>query len=243
MKEDLAIKHMHNHYTFLALIPARGGSKGLPRKNILETDGKPLLAWSIEAAQRSRYLSRWILSSDDAEIIEVARRWGCEVSFTRPPELAADTTSGMAVVLHAMQQVPRHDYLVLLQPTSPLRTSEDIDACIETCLRQNAPACVSVTPAPKSPYWMFHLNTQHSLQPVLGSWEHLNQPRQSLAATYVLNGAVYVAQWDWLLAQQSFLTPETVAYVMPETRSLDIDTLADFEQFQRLIPGISPRTI
>jgi N-acylneuraminate cytidylyltransferase len=221
--------------TFLALIPARGGSKGLPRKNVLEAGGKPLLAWSIDAARQSRYLDRLVLSSDDAEIIETARRWGCEVPFTRPAELAQDATPGMDVVLHAMRNLPRHDYLVLLQPTSPLRTASDIDGCIETCLRQSAPACVSVTLAPKSPYWMFHLDAGQNLQPVLGNWDRLNQPRQSLPPVYVLNGAVYVAQWDWLLENKSFLAPESVAYVMPEERSLDIDTRADFERFRQVV--------
>ena len=226
---------MRENQTFLALIPARGGSKGLPRKNVLEAGGKPLLAWTIDAARQSRCLDRLVLSSDDIEIIATARQWGCEVPFVRPAELAQDATPGIDAVLHAMQNLPRHDYLVLLQPTSPLRTAADIDGCIETCLRQAAPACVSVTPTPKSPYWMFHLDAGQNLQPVSGGWDKLNQPRQSLQPVYMLNGAVYVAQWDWLLARKSFLAPETVACVMPEERSLDIDTRADFERFRGIV--------
>lgn len=112
----------------LALITARGGSKGLPRKNVLQVAGRPLIAWTIEAALKSNIVDRVVLSSDDNEIIETAKSWGCSVPFRRPAHLANDTASSMQVVLHALEQLPGFDYVILLQPTSPLRTASDIDA-------------------------------------------------------------------------------------------------------------------
>ena len=142
----------------LALIPARGGSKGLPRKNVLLLGGRPLLAWSILAARGSAHVDRIVVSSEDREIIETAREWGAEVPFVRPAELARDETSGMDVVLHALDQAGQgFDYVVLVQPTSPLRTPQDIDACLERCLETGAPACVSVCEPAKSPHWMYTL--------------------------------------------------------------------------------------
>lgn len=140
----------------LAIIPARGGSKGVPRKNIRELAGKPLIAWTIEEAKKSKYIDRLILSTEDDEIIEVAKQYGCEVPFKRPIELAQDDTPGIDPVLHAIEQCPGYDYVVLLQPTSPLRTVDDIDGCIEQLLSSDGTNfCVSVTEPEKSPYWMY----------------------------------------------------------------------------------------
>lgn len=214
----------------LAIIPARGGSKGLPRKNVLPVADKPLIAWTITTAQRSKYIDRIILSSEDDEIIRVAQQWGCEVPFARPSELAQDTSSGMDVVLHAMQQMPHYDLVVLLQPTSPLRNADDIDGCIEQSIQLNSP-CVSVTIPEKTPYWMFAIDEQQQLQPILGDWKALTQRRQDQAPVYVLNGAVYVAAWEYVVAQKTFLGTLTTAYLMPPERSLDIDTAKDFAIF------------
>lgn len=127
--------------TFLAVIPARGGSKGIPRKNIREIAGKPLIAWSIEEAKKSKYITKLILSSDDKEIIDVAKQYGCEAPFVRPKALAADETPGVDPILHAIEQCPGYDYVVVLQPTSPLRTVENIDGAIEMLLAKKGFLC------------------------------------------------------------------------------------------------------
>lgn len=213
----------------IAVIPARGGSKGLPGKNIREIAGKPLIAWTIEAAGKSKHIDRLILSSEDHEIISMAGDWGCEAPFVRPPELAQDDTPGVAPLLHALESIPeKYDYAILLQPTAPLRLAEDIDACLETCLELKAPVCVSVTVADKSPYWMYKLDKVRRLVPVMGEG-YCSLRRQELPETYVLNGAAYVVQTGWLFRQRTFLAPETVAYVMPPERSLDVDTELDLE--------------
>jgi CMP-N,N'-diacetyllegionaminic acid synthase len=220
--------------TVLGLITARGGSKGLPRKNVLQVGGKPLIAWTIEAALNSRVVSRVVLSSDDDEIIKAAKAWGCTVPFRRPEHLASDTATSMDVVLHAIEEVPGFDYVMLLQPTSPLRTSQDIDEAFEILKSEQAPSCVSVTEAEQSPYWMYQLDERAKLQSVLptGAAPHR---RQDLPTVYVLNGAIYVARIDWLREVRSFITNDTTAYIMSKRNSLDIDTDEDFQIFRSRI--------
>jgi CMP-N,N'-diacetyllegionaminic acid synthase len=211
----------------LAIIPARGGSKGVPRKNVRLLADKPLIAWSIACAEQSIYIDRCIISTDDEEIADVSRAWGGEVPFLRPPELAQDDTPGIAPVLHAIAEVTGYDYIVLLQPTSPLRSSADIDGCIEALLEKGAPSCVSVSLTDKSPLWMYTLDRAGEMIPIM-EVEDRAKPRQQLPPIYVLNGAVYVAERQWLEDRNGFLGNETVAYVMPQERSLDIDTIEDF---------------
>lgn len=218
---------MINNKTVLAIIPARGGSKGVPRKNIRDLAGKPLIAWTIEEAKKSNYIDRLILSSEDAEIIQVAKRWGCEVPFVRPSELAQDDTPGIEPVLHAIYTLPeKYDFVVLLQPTSPLRTVADIDGCIEKCINEKANSCVSVAISEKSPYWMYNLNSDSTITPFVKTVEkHVR--RQDLPQVYALNGAVYVAESGWLSEFKSFISDNTIGWVMPCNRSLDIDSEND----------------
>jgi len=211
----------------LAIIPARGGSKGVSRKNLRNLAGKPLIAWTIEEAKQSKYIDRLILSSEDDEIIKIAREFGCEVPFVRPSELAQDETAGIDPLLHALGEVGGYDYVISLQPTSPLRVVDDIDACIEKMIATNSPACVSVTEPANSPYWMYTVNDKEKMVPLIEQ-DSLTVRRQDLPAVYTLNGAVYIAEVDWLKQSKSFLTEETVAFVMPNNRSYDIDMESDF---------------
>jgi CMP-N,N'-diacetyllegionaminic acid synthase len=213
----------------LALIPARGGSKGLLRKNVRMVGGRPLIAWTIEAAKASRYIDRLILSSDDEEIMRVAQEHGCEVPFRRSPELATDECGTMDVVIDALQRCPGYDWIVLLQPTSPLRTTADIDGALLQCVTQQANACVSVCQAEQNPYWMFFLENAQ-LRPVLECPSATR--RQDLPPFYVLNGAVYVAKVANLMQDRSFVPSGVVAYEMPSNRSLDIDTEQDIRLFE-----------
>lgn len=211
---------------FLAVIPARGGSKGVPRKNIKLLAEKPLIAWTIEAAKKSRYITTTIVSTDDEEICAVAKAYGAEVPFMRPAHLAADDTSGIAPILHAIEQCPGYDYVVVLQPTSPLRTTKDIDGAIEKILENERNFCVSVAEATQSPYWMYTFKEGEVIAPLINT--PLVARRQDLPKAYILNGAVYVAKVEELKKTENFLTPETVAYEMPEERSIDIDVERDF---------------
>lgn len=220
----------------LAIIPARGGSKGVPRKNIRELGGKPLIAWTIEEAKKSKYIDRLILSSEDAEIIAVAKQWGCEVPFVRPQELAHDETPGIGPVIHAIETLKeKYDYIVLLQATSPLRSVEDIDSCLELAIKQDAMSCVSITEPDKSPYWMYKLNNEScTLEPLIKQ-EIKDSRRQDLPKVYALNGAVYVNKCSWLFMNKKFVTDETIGYIMPKERSIDIDTELDFQTLKCLL--------
>lgn len=212
----------------LGVIPARGGSKGVPGKNIRLIGGKPLIAWTIEEARKSQHLDRLILSSDDEEIMRVAREWGLEVPFRRPAELAHDDTPGIEPVLHALQELPGYDYVVQLQPTSPLRTAQDIDETLARCVAAGAPACVSLTRCAENPAWMFQMNGKGELKPVLPDYAWCVR-RQQLPVFYRLNGAVYVARTEWIQVTRSFIGKETVGFEMPAERSLDIDSESDFQ--------------
>lgn len=225
---------MMNSPKILAIIPARGGSKGVPRKNIKLLVGKPLIAWTIEEAKKSKYISKLILSSEDDEIINVAKEYDCEVPFKRPIELAQDNTPGIDTILHAIEQCPGYDYIILLQPTSPLRTSEDIDDFISYFINQNVNACVSVCEPSKSPYWMYQLGTSNNLIPLLKENASISR-RQDLPKAYELNGALYIANIEWIKQTKNFVTDETVAYVMPVNRSYDIDTIDDFQICEYLL--------
>jgi len=218
----------------LAVIPARGGSKGLPQKNVLPVNGRPLLAWTVDAAHAAQSIDRVVLSSDDEHIIETALGLGCEAPFRRPAALATDEASSIDVVLHALDQVPGHDVVVLLQPTSPLRTAEDIDAACRIFEATGAPSCVSVSPVEQSPYWMYQVDDRGRLRALIDTPFRTNQ-RQGLPPVYIPNGAVYVADVQRLRESRSLLVEGTAAYVMPIDRSLDIDTADDLDAFRRIV--------
>ena len=218
----------------LGLITARGGSKGVPRKNIKLLLDKPLLAWTVEAALGSRGLSRVLMSTDDVEIADVARTWGAEVPFLRPAALAQDDSSHIGVVTHAIRwleacQHARPDYIMLLQPTSPLRTAEDIDAAIHMAQEGAVVAVVSVCAALRHPYLCKRILTDGTLAdfvPIPGDLPYLRH--QVLPPAYGLNGAIYLNSRESLLRDATFTPPGAVAYIMPPERSLDIDSPWDF---------------
>jgi len=218
----------------LAVIPARGGSKGLPGKNIRSLAGKPLVAWTIEAAKSSKFIDRVVLSSDDDAIMQVALEWGCDVPFTRDAELATDEATSVDVLLDALRRVPGYDWVVLLQPTSPLRTALDIDNCLRESIESQSRVGLSVCEAPKSPYWMYRRSADGRLHSLFESTDLVTR-RQALPIVHQLNGAVYVAESQWLVQNRTFLTPETYAYVMPKSRSVDVDDELDLLYAGQLI--------
>ncbi|WP_332639711.1 acylneuraminate cytidylyltransferase family protein [Brevundimonas sp.] len=218
----------------LAVITARGGSKGLPRKNLAPFRGAPLIAWTIRAAQAAPAIDRLILSSDDAEIIGTARSLGCEAPFRRAPELAGDTAASIDVLLDAADRVPGYDIVVLLQPTSPLRTADDIEHTLAVMAESQAPGAVSVSEAPCHPYLIFQRDPAGRLSPFVEKPADLGWRRQDLPPAYRVNGAVYAADLAWLRAERTLCKAgETVAYEMPVERSIDIDTLEDLRAAER----------
>lgn len=210
----------------LGLIPARGGSKGIPGKNIKKLGGRPLLSWTIDAALEAVVIDSVVVSTDDEKIADTARRHGAQVPFMRPKKLAADTTPGVEVALHALEQQTDADVLVLLQPTSPFRSTQDIDDAVTMWSRGDGPV-VSVCETPKSPFWMFTLDEHEKLEPVISNRPSVTN-RQGLPTTYVLNGAIYVVSRSYLETQRKLVGRSTRAYIMPSERSVDLDTEIDW---------------
>lgn len=212
----------------LAIIPARSGSKGIPRKNITLVAGKPLIAYTILTALKTGHLERVIVSTDSPKIASIARSFGAKVPFLRPASLAKDETPGILPILHALHWLEENEgyrpcYVICLQPTSPLRAVEDIENVIRIAEAKKAESLISVSPAKDHPYWMKKMDRKGRLRDFIA----LNRPiprRQVLPRIYALNGAIYLARREVLLNRRTWYTKRTYAYVMPCERSLDIDT-------------------
>lgn len=214
------------------LITARGGSKRLPRKNILPFAGKPLIAWTIEQARASRRVDRILVSTDDTEIAEISKQWGAEV-IQRPAELATDTATSFDVLIHALDTLKHEGYdpprIVLLQPTSPLRTSMDIDQAIQQSDDHEGAMVVSVcelnNPAAS---WSF-IEENGKLTPLLG-WEVLAKRSQDVPKLWIPNGAVYVLPTVGVRRRGRIYGPPLLSYRMSVERSIDIDTQEEFKE-------------
>lgn len=214
----------------LAVIPARGGSKGIPNKNIVPLLGKPLINWTIEAARSSRYIDQLILSSDDERICAVAEAAGCDVPFTRESGLATDEAETIDVVIDVLDRIQGFEVVILLQPTSPLRASADIDKCLELLVECKAKTAVSVTPVEEHPFLMYSLGADARLDSFINVGYARSLRRQELPPAYVLNGAIYAAEVGWLRESKLFVSPDAVGYVMPRAISIDIDEQSDLER-------------
>lgn len=214
--------------TFLAIIPARGGSKRLPRKNVLPLAGKPLIAWTIESALNSKLVDKVLVTSDDDEILKVSDSFGA-ATLKRPAALAQDTSTSFDAIKHAIENTERFDYILLLQPTSPLRTSQHIDEAIQLLESKKADAIISVTKMEHSPLWANSLPEDGNMTAFLKD-DVLSKRSQDLETYYRLNGAIYISKTDKLLdAGGFFLKRKIYAYKMSQVSSVDIDTEMDFK--------------
>lgn len=223
---------MYKDNRILCVIPARGGSKGLPGKNIKELLGKPLIAYSIEQAKKSRYIDRVIVSTESEEIAEIAKKYGAELPFIRPLELASDDSSIFDVLLHAIDWMETKekyvfDILVLLHVTAPLRNTEDIDNCIELLVEKDADNVFSVAEAHRNPYFnMVELDKNNAVKPVKNG-NFVN--RQSAPRVFDMNASTYVWWKEILKKKKSTFLEKTCIYIMPKERSVDIDDFMDFK--------------
>ena len=211
----------------LALIPARGGSKGIPHKNIIDLCGRPLIEYSISAARSSKYIDRVIVSTDDAEIAKVSVESGADVPFLRPAELAGDNSRTVDAVLHAINQLKaqgeEYHILVLLQPTQPLRTSEDVDKAIEKFIESNCQDLVSVSPVDDNPLLIRSIEND-KLIPLINASSTCR--RQDMPAYYRVNGCIYINLIDELSESTSF-NDNKIPFVMSREHSVDIDEMKD----------------
>ena len=232
---------MYKGKSILALITARGGSKGIPGKNIADLGGKPLIAWTIEAGLQSTLVDRLILSTDDTGIAEVARQYGCEVPFMRPAELAGDEASSVDVTLHALGQLEEdYDYLLLLQPTSPFRNSRHIDQAVMFGIDKNALLTVSVSKSKKSPELFFYMDEEGALDAVIK--RRIISRRQDAKPTYYYNGAFYLVDITYFRKVKSFKTEEAVGVELEAFVDVDIDEPSDLE-YARYIAAVQEKEI
>ena len=224
----------------VAVITARGGSTGLPRKNLLPLAGKPLVAHSILAAKGAKRVNRVIVSTDDSEILDVALQWGAEAPFVRPAELSTGDSAHIDVMLHVVDWLEANgglpDAVLLLQPTTPMRNSEDLDGAIQLMESTGCPAVVGVCPAAVHPYLTYKVEEGGKL---VGFIDHgMRYPRrQDLPPAYNLNGGLYLNRCTSLRETQQFQPPGAYGWVMPEERSVDIDTLNDFALAENIMAG------
>ena len=223
----------------LALIPARGGSKGLPGKNIRPLLGKPLITYTIEAALKAESTSRVIVSTDSEEIAEVATRYGAEVPFMRPAELATDTALALDNYIYTLSRLSEEsgtkieDFIVLL-PTAPLRLASDIDAAVALFRAKQADAVISYFEAPHPVQWYRFIDDDGVIRAVMPEGDRLAN-RQEERVSYLPNGAIYVFKLELLIKERTCYSDKTFPYIMPADRSVDIDNLFDFELAEFLL--------
>jgi len=230
----------------LVIITARGGSKGVPRKNIRPLGGRPLIAWTIETALAIKdHVARVVVSTDDAEIAAISRTYGAEVPFLRPAELAQDTTKSLPVLQHAVQAIEQQDgspvdWVLLLQPTTPFRSAEDIIACLDFARAGDCDSVISVAPSPVHPIFVKSIDDEGFLRPFLLEEPEGLRRQDAQPPAYVRNGAVYLTRRDVLMETNSIWGRRIKAYVMPPERSVNIDSEADFLLAETLAERLMP---
>ncbi len=223
----------------IGIITARGGSKGVPRKNIKMLGGKPLIAYMIEAALGSKLLTRCIVSTDDKEIAEIARKAGADVPFLRPAELAQDDTRDLPVLQHAVRWLKEngnedYDAVMMLHPTSPFCRGEDLDACIELMTKTGADSVMSMVEVADFAPQKLKVITDGRILPLLDDEGKETLPRAAGPAVYKRNAAIYLTKTPLILSGDLF-GETSMAYVMPKERSLDINSLSDFSYAEFLL--------
>lgn len=214
----------------LAIIPARGGSKGIPRKNLVKVLGKPLIDWSIEAAIQSKFVTDVVVTSDDVKILENSKKYKSVICLERPIELAQDDSPTEPVLLHTLQELKKvgkeYDHLILLQPTSPLRNAEDIDQAFKVITSSEATSLISVNEPPHHPLKSFIIEKEGYLKGLVNN-DFPFMPRQSLPKVYQPNGAIYIIKVSTFLKGKKIFTDKTVPFLMTLDKSIDIDSEND----------------
>lgn len=227
-----------NGIEVLAVIPARGGSKGLPRKNIKDLNGKPLISYTIEEAKKSKYINKVVVSTEDEEIAEVSRNFGAEVPYLRPEELAKDNSLTVDCVIHMINWLKENEnyipeYVCVLQCTSPLRTFDDIDGTVEKMISTGMDGAVSVCEAEVNPYWTNIFNGDELVY-FLEEGRKISR-RQDLPPVYRMNGAIYIAKTQALIEYKTLEPNKITGYIMDADKSVDIDDIKDFMLAEVLI--------
>ncbi len=219
----------------LAVIPARGGSKGIPKKNIIDLAGKPLLAWTIEASLNSKYITKTVVSSDDDEILNNAQKYNASI-IKRPKYLALDKSASEPVLIQAIESLEDEvfDYVILLQPTSPLRDSSDIDKAFEILFESEASALISVSNIDNKILKAFKEGKNNFIKPISNT-AYPFMRRQDLPQTFISNGAIYIIETKEFLKKKILYTDKTIAFKMDTIKSIDIDTIEDLHRASKYL--------
>lgn len=229
---------------FLALIPARGGSKGIKDKNITSLNGKPLIAYTIEAARNCPYIDDVVVTTDSSKIADVAAKYGARIPFLRPASLASDNSTTLDAILHAVttlkSQGNEYDYLVLLQPTSPLRTSNDITKCIDKMFEYNSDNIVSISPVNDNPVLIRQIADNGHVSKLLNQSSTVR--RQDMKPYYRVNGSIYINKISDLNEKTSFNDNEC-GYIMDSSHSVDIDEYTDILYAEAVLSYTSRNTL
>lgn len=223
----------------LAIIPARSGSKGIPKKNIKKLNGKNMIIYTIEAALQSKYKMRIIVTTDDEETAQISKNHGAETPFIRPEELARDETATLPVLQHTINYLKNKEAyypetIALLQPTSPLRQAKHIDEAFDLFFKNKVDSIVSLCEAEYPPYWMKRIDNDGRVLPFL-KYKQQYTRRQDLPKIYRLNGAIYITKVDIIMKSNKLLGNNTKAYIMKKEDSIDIDTYLDFKLAQLIL--------
>lgn len=231
---------MINQKRILAIIPARGGSKGLPGKNIRPLQGIPLVAWPIKAALNSRFIDRVIVTTDDPKIAAIAKEYGADVPFMRPAHLALDGSPSSDAILHALDFCTHddgeYDYIVVLEPTSPLTESADIDAALEQLVASQGTAIVGVSKVGSThPVYCATIGADQFLKPYNRDTFAKPVRRQDLDDLYFFEGSLYISDVKKYREMTTFYHESTIPYIVPAWKSLEIDTLLDFLMVEAVV--------
>jgi len=223
--------------SLLAVITARGGSKGVPRKNIKNFAGKPLIAWAIEEAKKSKYIDRLIVSTEDEEIRYVSQQFGADVPFLRPKELAEDHSESVDVLLHAIQMFPQYEWVMQLQPTSPFRSVIDIDSSFEFATKHKFESVIAITSAEKSPYWYFRKLENQRIERIIAG--NFSSNRQDVEKAFIPCGTIFLFKKTWLIKNRKYIREDSVGFEIPRKRAFEIDSLDDWEYAEYLMKKIN----
>lgn len=222
---------MINNQTVLCLMLARGGSKGVPNKNIKLLNDKPLIYYTIQSVKEAKIFDKFILSTDSSEIGDIAINYGVEVPFLRPDKLSSDNSLFYDAIIHALKWVEKndkkYDLVQYVYPTTPLKIKDDYLNGLQLFQEKNADMVISVCEDHHTPFWSNSLPENNSLRDFIPTKYHKN--RQDLPRTYRINGCIFIAKWDVFYEKKDWFKQNTYAYIMPEERSVDIDTPFDFE--------------
>jgi CMP-N,N'-diacetyllegionaminic acid synthase len=231
-------KFMYKNKKILAIITARGGSKGILRKNIKLLAGKPLIAYTIEAAKKSKYLTRCIVSTDDKEISNISEQYGADIPFLRPDELAQDESKSIDVIIYTVNKLEeyekKYDYVMILQPTSPLRTSEDIDECIKKIVDTEADSVMSMMELSDFSLKKLKKIKNDKIEPYVEDEGFESSRRQDLRKVYKRNCAIYLTKKN-LIMQSDLFGKDSRAHIMSNESSVDINELFDFKLAEFLL--------